>query len=355
MSQPTVTTDLERLLLNQKQLAEAALNQADSLTAVEAVKVHYLGRKGEINTIKKNLKDVPPEERPKIGDLANSISEALEAQIEDRLLALKDAEIQQRIVAETIDVTMPGVYRPQGCIHPLTRITEEVTAIFRSMGFDVIDDNFCPEVETDYYNFDALNFPADHPAKDMQDTYYTDVAPNVLLRSQTSNAQIRFMENNAVPVRVVSPGRVYRNEDVSSKKNVLFHQIEGLLVDENVTVADLKGILKEFIKQLFGEERPTRFRTSYFPFTEPSMEMDVLFVKEVNGQKKEEWLEILGCGMVDPNVLENVGVDSEKYTGFAFGMGVERLAMLKYYIDDLRLFYTNDLRFLQAHSGLKSH
>ncbi len=352
MTQATLS-DLESLLKQKQQEAESALAQANSLQAVDGVRVQYLGRKGDINAVKKNLKDVPAEDRPEIGELANTISAALEAKIEGKIADLKAVEIQKRIATEKIDVTMPGVYKPQGSIHPLTRITEEVTAIFRSMGFDVIDDNFCPEVETDYYNFDALNFPKNHPARDMQDTYYTDVAPNVLLRSQTSNAQIRFMENNDLPVRVVSPGRVYRNEDVSSKKNVLFHQMEGLLVDEDVTVADLKGILNEFIKQLFGEQRPTRFRTSYFPFTEPRMEMDVLFVKEVNGQKKEEWLEILGCGMVDPNVLTNVGVDAEKYTGFAFGMGVERLAMLKYYIDDLRLFFTNDLRFLQAQSGLK--
>lgn len=351
MSKETTRIDVRAELEALQGEAREALENAGNVQAVDDIRVQYLGRKGKINDIKRGLKDVSPEERPAIGALANEISDALEAQIEERLEALKQQEIQAKIAGETLDVTMPGVYLPQGVAHPLTRITEELCEIFRSMGFDVIDDNFCPEVETEYYNFDALNFPPDHPAKDMQDTFYTDVAPQVLLRSQTSNAQIRYMEGHDLPVRVVSPGRVYRNEDVSSKKNVLFHQIEGLLVDEDVTVADLKGVLQEFIKRLFGEERPTRFRTSYFPFTEPSMEMDVLYSRMVNGQKKEEWLEIMGCGMVDPNVLANVGIDPERYTGFAFGMGIERLAMLKYNITNIRDFYTNDLRFLKAFSG----
>ncbi len=351
MSKETTRIDVRAELEALRDEARKALETAGSMQAVEDIRVRYLGRKGQINDIKRGLKDVSAEDRPAIGALANEISDALEAQIEERLESLKGQEIQAKIASETLDVTMPGVCIPQGVAHPLTRITEELCDIFRSMGFDVIDDNFCPEVETEYYNFDALNFPADHPAKDMQDTFYTDVAPQVLLRSQTSNAQIRYMESHDLPVRVVSPGRVYRNEDVSSKKNVLFHQIEGLLVDEDVTVADLKGVLQEFIKRLFGEERPTRFRTSYFPFTEPSMEMDVLYSRMVNGQKKEEWLEIMGCGMVDPNVLANVGIDPERYSGFAFGMGIERLAMLKYNITNIRDFYTNDLRFLKAFSG----
>ena len=341
--------DLKHELQAMRDQAMAALESAESLQAVEDVRLQYLGRKGQINEIKRNLKDVSNDERPLIGALANEISDALTGKIDEKLAAFKTAEIEARIASEAIDVTMPGAAVRQGGIHPLTRITDEVTAIFTSMGFAVIDDNFCPEIETDYYNFDALNFPQNRPARDMQDTFYTDVAPQVLLRSQTSNAQIRYMEKNPLPVRVVSPGRVYRNEDVSSKKNVLFHQLEGLLVDEGVTVAHLKGVLQEFIKHLFGEERPTRFRTSYFPFTEPSMEMDVLYKRTVNGQVKEDWLEIMGCGMVDPNVLTNCGIDAEKYTGFAFGMGIERLAMLKYGIHNIRDFYANDMRFLKAH------
>ncbi len=346
-TQVDIKTELETL----HQSAKAELNTANNVQAVDELRVKYLGRKGQINDIKRNLKDVSNEDRPIIGALANEVSNALQEQIEAKLDSLKEVEINTRIQSETLDVTMPGVFHRQGVLHPLTRMTEELSEMFRSMGFDVIDDNFCPEVETDYYNFDALNFPPNHPARDMQDTFYTDVDSHVLLRSQTSNSQIRYMEKNPLPVRVISPGRVYRNEDVSRQKNVLFHQLEGLLVDEDVTVSDLKGILQEFIKRLFGEERPTRFRTSYFPFTEPSMEMDVLYKRTINGQTKEDWLEIMGCGMVDPNVLENCGIDAEKYTGFAFGMGIERLAMLKYNIHNIRDFYQNDLRFLNAFKG----
>jgi phenylalanyl-tRNA synthetase alpha chain len=250
---------------------------------------------------------------------------------------------------------MPGVCHPQGTTHPLTLITQEICRIFEGLGFQVLDDNLCPEVETEYYNFEALNYPPDHPARDMQDTFYTDVAPTVLLRSQTSNAQIRYMENRKPPFRVVAPGRVYRNEEVSSRKNVLFHQLEGLLVDEHVRFSDLKGVLHEFTRQLFGGERPTRFRTSFFPFTEPSAEVDVQCIL-CNGAGcrtcgQHGWLEILGAGMVDPNVLQGVGIDPEVHSGFAFGMGIERLAMLKYAIDDIRLFYNNDLRFLQQFRG----
>jgi phenylalanyl-tRNA synthetase alpha chain len=237
-------------------------------------------------------------------------------------------------------------------VHPLSQITEDVCRLFEGMGFSVLDDNACPEVETEFFNFEALNFPADHPARDMQDTYYTEVASNVLLRSQTSNAQIRHMSQHKPPIRVIAPGRVYRNEEVSSRKYVLFHQIEGLYVDKNVTFADLKGTLNAFITELFGgNERPTRFRPSYFPFTEPSAEVDVqcLFCQgdgcKVCGHSG--WLEILGAGMVHPNVLENCGIDSTVYQGFAFGMGVERLAMLRDAIDDIRIFYTNDQRFLK--------
>jgi phenylalanyl-tRNA synthetase alpha chain len=275
--------------------------------------------------------------------------------LEGKLDGFRQAEISQKLQKETIDVTMPGVFRPIGGRHPLSLVTEEICQIFQGMGFTVLDDDFCPEIETEYYNFEALNFPPDHPARDMQDTYYTDVAPNVLLRSQTSNAQIRHLEGRPLPVRVVSPGRVYRNEEVNSRKFVLFHQLEGLLVDDNVRFSDLKGILHEFIRHFFGGERPTRFRTSYFPFTEPSAEMDVQCILcsgagcQLCGQ--HGWLEILGAGMVDPNVLQMVNIDPGKNNGFAFGMGLERLAILKYSIHDIRLFFNGDLRFLKQFKG----
>lgn len=335
--------------------AKSALRSAETQEALEAVRVEYLGRKGRITSLMRGLKDVSAEERPIIGALANEIQDALSRELEARLEACRQAEILKKLESETLDVTMPGVYLPTGGRHPLTQVTAEICEIFKGMGFSTIDDDFCPEVETEYYNFEALNFPSDHPARDMQDTYYTDVAPHVLLRSQTSNAQIRYMENHPLPVRVVSPGRVYRNEEVNSRKFVLFHQLEGLLVDEHVRFSDLKGILHEFIRHFFGEERPTRFRTSFFPFTEPSAEMDVQCILckgegcQLCGQ--HGWLEIMGCGMVDPNVLKMVNVDPERYNGFAFGMGIERLAILKYSISDIRLFFNGDLRFLKQFKG----
>lgn len=348
-------TNLKDELEALREQAQSAMNAADSQDALEAVRVEYLGRKGKITGVMRGLKDVTPEERPLIGALANEIQESLNAALEAKLAGYKNAGIAEKLKAETIDVTMPGVYRPLGKAHPLTQVTQEICEIFEGLGFNVIDDDFCPEVETEYYNFEALNFPEHHPARDMQDTYYTDVAGHVLLRSQTSNAQIRYMENHPLPVRVVAPGRVYRNEEVNSRKFVLFHQLEGLLVDDNVRFSDLKGILHEFTRHFFGGERPTRFRTSFFPFTEPSAEMDVQCIMcsgsgcQTCGQRG--WLEILGAGMVDPNVLKMVNVDPAKNSGFAFGMGIERLAMLKYSIDDIRLFFNNDLRFLRQFKG----
>ncbi|MDH4378300.1 MAG: phenylalanine--tRNA ligase subunit alpha [Vampirovibrionales bacterium] len=350
---PTAT---HSLLATLQAEAIAALAAVDSLDSAEAFRNQYLGRSGQITLIKRNLKDLPAEERPIVGAQANELSQLLEAQLTEKEQALKSAELNARLANEVIDVTMPGTYWPQGTRHPITRMIDELSAIFAGMGFAVLDDNACPEVETDYYNFDALNFPADHPARDMQDTFYTAVAPNVLLRSQTSNAQIRHMEGRTPPIQVISPGRVYRNEDVSRKKHVLFHQLEGLMVAEGVTVGHLKGTLNAFIEQLFGlddqgQPMKTRFRTSFFPFTEPSMEVDVLYRRTIKGQVLEDWLEIMGCGMVDPNVLSEVGIDPERYSGFAFGMGVERLAMLKYGIHNIRDFYTSDLRFLRAFNG----
>ncbi|HEY9687273.1 MAG TPA: phenylalanine--tRNA ligase subunit alpha [Coleofasciculaceae cyanobacterium] len=351
----TTGSNLRQELESLRGQAEAAMSGATGQESLEAVRVEYLGRKGKITGVMRGLKDVPHEDRPLIGALANEIQESLERALEGRLDSFRREAIAGKLKAEAIDVTMPGTYRPMGQGHPLTRVTKEICDIFEHMGFMTIDDDFCPEVETEYYNFEALNFPADHPARDMQDTYYTDVDSHVLLRSQTSNAQIRYMEHHPLPVRVIAPGRVYRNEEVNSRKFVLFHQLEGLLVDEDVCFSDLKGVLREFVKHFFGGERPTRFRASFFPFTEPSAEMDVQCIicggAGCQTCGHSGWLEILGAGMVDPNVLQVVGVDPQKYTGFAFGMGIERLAMLKYSIDDIRLFFNNDLRFLEQFKG----
>lgn len=354
MSQQLVDIENE-LQAFQREVAEK-IAQAASKDALQEIRNEYLGRKGKVTAIMRGLKDLPNDQKPLVGAKANEVQEVLSRSLEEKLAGFEHAEIAEKLKAETIDVTMPGTYRPAGGQHPLTRTIADICEIFAGMGFETIDDDFCPEIETEYYNFEALNFPEHHPARDMQDTYYTDVAGNVLLRSQTSNAQIRYMENHPLPVRVVSPGRVYRNEEVNSRKFVLFHQLEGLLVDENVRFSDLKGILHEFTRQFFGGERPTRFRTSFFPFTEPSAEVDVQCIfcegKGCHVCSHVGWLEILGAGMVDPNVLKNVNIDPEKYSGFAFGMGIERLAMLKYSINDIRLFFNNDLRFLNQFKGL---
>jgi len=350
---PPLTDALESLRADaQKAISEIKDGDAEQQSAqLETIRVEFLGRKeGRLTAIMKSLKDLPPAEKAAIGALANTIREDLERDLNARRDALKLSILNQKLASEAIDVTMPGTARVVGGVHPLTRVTLEIQAIFAGMGFQTLDDDVCPELETDYYNFDALNFPPDHPARDMQDTYYTDLGSNVLLRSQTSNAQIRHMEKQKPPVRIISPGRVYRNEEINSRKFVLFHQMEGLLVDEGIRFSDLKGILREFVTQFFNGERPTRFRSSFFPFTEPSAEMDVQCIlcsgKGCSTCGHSGWLEIMGAGMVDPNVLTNGNIDPEHYTGFAFGMGIERLAMLKYAINDIRLFFDNDLRFL---------
>ena len=336
------------LILNN---ASEEIKKATSVQELEDVKLKYLSRKGELNSIKKNLKDLSDEDKRVVGAFANKVSNELE-----ELLALKGEELyklelNKKLSLETIDITLPSDFRPQGKVHPLTQTVNEIVEIFQGLGFTVMPSEDSPEVETEYINFDMLNFPPNHPAKDMQDTFYTKVAPNVILRSQTSGAQIRQMLHQTPPVRVISPGRVYRCESVSARKNNLFHQIEGLLVDKDITFADLKGILNEFVRIYFGSARPTRFRASYFPFTEPSAEVDVQCImcggagcRTCSGTG---WLEVLGAGMVHANVLRNVGIDPEVYSGFAFGMGVERLTMLKYAINDIRLFFNNDTRFLK--------
>ncbi len=338
---------LELILKN----ALAEIEASNSIQDLEDVKLKYLSRKGELNSIKKNLKDLSDEDKRIVGAFANNVSNQLEEKISSKGEELYKIELNKKLESEKIDITLPSDFRPQGKVHPLTQTVNEIVEIFQGLGFTVMPSEFSPEVETEYINFDMLNFPPDHPAKDMQDTFYTKVAPNVILRSQTSGAQIRQMLHQAPPVRVISPGRVYRCESVSARKNNLFHQIEGLLVDKDITFADLKGILNEFVRIYFGAARPTRFRASYFPFTEPSAEVDVQCImcggagcRTCSGTG---WLEVLGAGMVHANVLRNVGIDPEVYSGFAFGMGVERLTMLKYAISDIRLFFNNDTRFLK--------
>lgn len=330
--------------------ALADIQNAKNTVDVEDIKIKYLSRAGELNTIKKNLKDVPADSRPKIGMLANSVAKTIEDALNEKKDIFYKEELNEKLEKERIDVTLEGNYIPLGKVHPLTQTINEITEIFQLMGYTLTENCHSPEVEVERYNFDLLNFPKDHPAKDMQDTFYCRNADNVVLRSHTSNAQIRTMENIKPPIKIISSGRVYRNETVSARKYNLFHQIEGLYVDKNVTMGDLKGTLNEFIRLYFGKARPTRFRTSFFPFTEPSAEIDVQCImcegKGCRTCSGTGWLEILGAGMVDVNVLKGVDIDPDIYSGFAFGMGVERLTMLKYAIDDIRLFFNNDTRFL---------
>ncbi|MDQ5966461.1 MAG: phenylalanyl-tRNA synthetase alpha chain [Cyanobacteriota bacterium erpe_2018_sw_39hr_WHONDRS-SW48-000098_B_bin.30] len=339
-----IENKISEMLVN----AKKAIDEADSLTALEAVRLAYLGQKGELTSILKGLASLDKEVRPKVGQLANQAKLQMEALHDQKKEKLYQASLSERLSREWIDVTAPGVRVPVGHIHPLTQIREEIIAIFGTMGFVVADG---PEVETDYYNFDALNTPASHPARDEQDTFYTNMGPHVLLRSQTSTVQIRVMENKKPPLRIIAPGRVYRNEEVNARKYPLFHQVEGLLIDKDVTFGQLKGTLTAFIQALFRKPVKTRFRPDFFPFTEPSAELDSQ-CPFCNGKGCKTcggrgWLELLGCGMVDPNVLTGAGIDPEEYSGFAFGMGLERLAMLKYGVNDIRNFYTNDLRFLE--------
>jgi phenylalanyl-tRNA synthetase alpha chain len=331
--------------------ASSDIEKATTVKDLEDVKFKYLSRKGEFNEIKKGLKDLSVEDKRVIGALANDITQKLETAIKEKFQLFYETELNKKLESERIDVTLPGAYVKRGHVHPLTSTTNEIVSIFQSLGFSVAPNSESPEVETEYFNFDLLTVPKDHPARDMQDTFYTNIASNVVLRSQTSGAQIHVMENQKPPIRIIAPGRVYRNENINSRKNNFFHQIEGLYVDKNITFGDLKGVLNEFIRIYFGASRPTRFRSSFFPFTEPSAEVDVQCImcegKGCRTCSGTGWLEILGAGMVDPNVLRGVGIDPDVYSGFAFGMGVERLAMLKYAVDDIRLFFNNDVRFLE--------
>lgn len=327
------------------------ISQSSNLKELNDIRVSYLGKKGPITEVLKGMGKLSADERPKMGALANEVRDAIAARIEEKQHQLEEALVQEKLASEKIDVTLPGRPVKMGNHHPLTSIVEEIEDLFIGMGYTVAEG---PEVEKDYYNFEALNLPKDHPARDMQDSFY--ITEEILLRTQTSPVQARTMEKHKGkgPVKIICPGKVFRRDNDDATHSHQFMQIEGLVVDENIRMSDLKGTLEVFAKKLFGEDREIRLRPSFFPFTEPSVEVDVSCFKcggkGCNICKKTGWIEILGAGMVHPNVLEMSGFDSKKYTGFAFGMGVERIAMLKYGIDDIRHFYTNDVRFLKQFS-----
>lgn len=336
---------MKEQLENIRQQAQTELANASSKQELEALRVKYLGKKGELTAILKQMGKLSPEERPIIGQLANEVRENITQLLESAQADIKTKERNAKLSAEKLDVTLPGKRHGLGKKHPLSIVLDEIKEIFVGMGFDIVDG---PEVEYDYYNFEALNIPKDHPARDTQDTFY--INDNIVLRTQTSPVQIRVMEKQKPPIRIISPGRVYRSDAVDATHSPLFHQIEGLVVDKGITFADLKGTLETFVKRLYGEDSVVRFRPHHFPFTEPSAEVDVqCFNCKGAGCrlcKNEGWIEILGCGMVHPKVLENCNIDPEEYTGFALGLGLERVAMRRYNIDDMRLFYENDVRFL---------
>lgn len=339
-----VLCGMDQRIAELTQSAVTAIDQAENLEQLEQIRLQYLGKKGAITGLLRSLGTVAPEERPRMGQAVNTARATVEERIATRREQLAAEFTKARLEKERIDVTLPGRVWPQGRLHPLTQTLNDIKAFFMGYGFEVVAG---PEVETDYYNFEALNIPKDHPARDMQDTFY--LGPDLLLRTQTSPVQIRVMEATQPPIRIIAPGKVYR-VDADPTHSPMFQQVEGLLIDTNITFGDLKGILSEFARHLFGKERGVRFRPSYFPFTEPSAEMDISCMM-CHGEgcrvcSHEGWIEILGSGMVHPRVLQMVGYDPEEVGGFAFGMGVERIAMLRYGIDDIRLFFENDLRFL---------
>jgi phenylalanyl-tRNA synthetase alpha chain len=328
-----------------KNSALQALSGALKPEDIEQLRVKYLGKKGELTGILRQMGKLSAEERPLMGQLANEVRAAIELAIDEKKAQLEEAIFQHKMEAEALDVTMPGNKRKLGKVHPITQVRQEIEDIFVGMGFEIKDG---PEVELDYYNFEALNLPADHPARDTQDTFY--ISDKVLLRTQTSPVQVRTMEVQKPPIRMISPGRVYRSDAVDATHSPVFTQIEGLVVDKGVSMSDLKGTLETFTKRLYGEDSVVRFRPHHFPFTEPSAEMDIMCFncggKGCRLCKGEGWIELLGAGMVHPKVLANCGIDPEEYSGFAFGMGLERVVMRRYGIDDLRLFTENDVRFL---------
>jgi len=336
---------VKEALENLRRKADNEINSAKTGEEFLGIKTRYLGRKGLLTDLLRGLKDVAPEEKPALGKLSNNIKKSLLEKIESALEGIESGEKQKFLREEKIDVTLPGRGVRYGKLHPVTRVEGEICDIFSTLGFSVVEG---PEVELTYYNFEALNIPEDHPARDIHDTFY--VTDNVVLRTHTSPVQIRTMEKQSPPVKIISPGKVYRpDSDISHTP--MFHQVEGLLVDENITFGDLKGTLTFFLRQMFGSDTLLRFRPSFFPFTEPSAEVDIQCVMCGGGGCRvcghSGWIEILGCGMVDPEVFKTVHYDTEKISGFAFGLGVERIAMLKYGISDIRLFFENDRRFLE--------
>lgn len=326
--------DLETQLSDLKTNALSAIAQTSDLETLEQLRVQYLGKKGQLSQVLRGMGKLSAEERPRVGSLANTVKEAVQSAIEQRHENLQKSQLEAKLASEALDVTMPGVMRPLGQVHPLNGMIDKMLDIFVGLGYTVAEGY---EVETDYYNFEALNTPQDHPARDMQDTFY--LPDGNLLRTHTSSVQIRYMEQHEPPLRVIAPGRVYRRDTVDATHSAVFHQLELLAVEEGLRFTDLRGTIKEFLRQMFGDDLQVRFRASYFPFTEPSAEVDV--------QWQGKWLEVLGCGMVDPNVLKAVGYDPERYTGFAAGLGVERFAMVLHQMDDIRRLYNSDLRFLR--------
>lgn len=325
---------------------QSELSAAQASKDVEQLKIKYLGKKGSIQELMQHLRNTPPEERPAVGQQVNTLKEEISHLCDQALQSFSQAELAKRLGEEKIDISLPGRKGYLGRGHPLSQMMEEITQIFVSMGFSV---QYGPDIDSDYYNYEGLNFPPDHPARDMQDTFY--ITKEMLLRSHTSNTQLRVMENHKPPIRIIAPGTVYRNETISSRSHVFFHQVEGLYVDKNVSFADLFATLDEFCDKLFNRKVKTRYRPSYFPFVEPGLELDVACTS-CNGTgcrlcKQSGWLEILGAGMVHPEVLKNGGIDPEEYSGFAWGLGLERLAMLRYGMKDIRMFTENDLRFLE--------
>lgn len=336
---------MKEQLISLKERALSEIKQSSSMEELDSLRVKYSGKKGELTAILKGMGKLSAEERPEMGKIANEVREAIETAISETREEIKKIELEKRLAEEVIDVTMPGKTFKVGKRHPITQIIDEVTEIFMGIGFSVAEG---PEVETVENNFDALNAPKNHPSRDMSDTFYFN--ENLLLRTQTSPVQVRTMRSQELPIKIISPGRCFRNDSLDATHSPMFHQIEGLVVGKDITMAQFKGTLELFVQKLFGSNTRTKFRPHNFPFTEPSAEIDVTCFK-CGGEgcsmcKGEGWIEILGAGMVHPNVLRNCGIDPEVYSGFAFGMGVERLAMLKYEIDDIRLLVENDMRFL---------
>lgn len=326
--------------------ALSKIEASGALETLNEIRIAYLGKKGELTSVLKSLKDVAPEERPQAGQMVNDVRAVIEGKLEESKTELARIAREAKLKMEVIDVTLPAKRTEFGHSHPNTVALEEVERIFIGMGYEVVEG---PEIEEDLYNFEKLNIPANHPAKDEQDTFY--IAKDIVLRTHTSPVQARVMEQGRLPIRMIAPGRVFRSDEVDATHSPSFHQIEGLVIDKHITFADLKGTLAEFAKELFGEDTKTKFRPHHFQFTEPSAEVDVSCFKcHGNGCrfcKGSGWIEIMGCGVVHPHVLEMCGIDPEEYTGFAFGVGLERIALLKYEIDDMRLLYENDIRFLK--------